>query len=240
MKKEVFKNVDQLSQHGADLLMKLINEHVAQKDHCNLCLAGGNSYRSIYEIIAEYEEEVAWDKVHFFWGDERCVPITHEDSNAAMAYDTLLNEIPVSSRQIHIMHGEKAPEEAVKQYRAVLDQYFTEEAGMDIVLLGLGDDGHTASLFPGTAVLDEKQERVSGVYVPKLDTYRITLTAPFLNRSQHTIFVAYGKKKANAVQQVLEGAEDFQQYPAQLIKPQDGEVFWLLDEDAATSLKQLI
>ncbi len=235
---KVFQSTDQLYQETATFFLELIQRYIREKGHCNLGLAGGNTYREVYKMLAEYEEEVAWNKVHFFWGDERCVPITHKDSNAAMVYDTLLNEIPVPSENIHIIHGEKEPELALGNYMRILSDYFGTDKGLDILLLGLGADGHTASLFPDNPVLEVNDKPVSYVNVPELNTHRITLTAPFLNRSENIIFVSTGKAKAKAVSEVIEGERNIQKYPAQLIQPDNGSLYWFLDVAAAAGLKQ--
>ncbi len=235
---KIFNEKEKLFQETADFILQDIQKYIEEKGTCSIGLAGGSTYREIYEIISEYEDEVDWKNVHFFWGDERTVPITHEDSNVAMVYDTLLNEIPVPSQNTHVIHGEKEPEYAATLYERIISNHFKDSQGLDILLLGLGTDGHTASLFPDTSVLEENERPVSVVYVPKLKTYRITLTAPFLNKASTIIFVAMGPGKAKAVKEVIEGEENVKKYPAQMIKPIRGKIHWFLDSAAAEGLKQ--
>ena len=234
MNKEVFPNVDRLVLTAAEKIAQWIQESIEDRGRCCLCVAGGSTFVPIYEYLVEtYEEDLDWEKVFVFWGDERAVSIMHPDSNVSMVFDTLLNEVPIPPANIHIIQGARDVQDASQHYEKELRSFFSEGEGMDILLLGLGDDGHTASLFPETEALDQTEHWVYPVVKKGVRHPRITLTAPFLNRSQKTLFVAYGKKKAHAVHEVLNGERNPSKFPAQLIQPESGDVSWFLDEKAA-------
>ncbi|MEM6628691.1 MAG: 6-phosphogluconolactonase [Bacteroidota bacterium] len=237
MNKEVFPNVDRLVLKAAEKIAQWIQETIEERGRCCLCVAGGSTFLPIYEYLVEtYEEDLDWEKVFIFWGDERAVSIMHPDSNVAMVFDTFLNEVPIPAANINIIQGAREPNDAAQHYEKELRAFFSENEGMDILLLGLGDDGHTASLFPETEALEQADRWVYYVEKDGVRHSRITLTAPFLNRSQKTLFVAYGGKKAGAVKEVLEGERNPSKFPAQLIRPRSGEVSWFLDEKAARDL----
>ena len=234
MNKEVFPNVDRLVLKAAEKIAQWIQQSIQDRGRCCLCVAGGSTFVPIYEYLVEtYEEDLEWAKVFVFWGDERAVSIMDPDSNVSMVFDTFLNEVPIPPSNIHIIQGARDVQDASQHYEKELRSFFSEGEGMDILLLGLGDDGHTASLFPETEALNEKDHWVYPVVKEGVRHPRITLTPPFLNRSQKTLFVAYGKKKAHAVNEVLNGERNPSQFPAQLIQPESGEVTWFLDEKAA-------
>ncbi len=172
-----------------------------------------------------------------FWGDERWVPLTDEKSNAKMAFETLLNHVPVPKNHIFPMWSEDEPEDFALKYEEQLRTYLGETPQFDLILLGMGDDGHTASLFPGTGVLQEQKRLVKAYYLSPQSMYRITLTAPCINAAKKIIFLVFGEKKAHALHEVLEGEYNPDKYPAQLIRPQNGEVLWLADELAAQQLQ---
>ncbi len=163
--------------------------------------------------------------------------IDHEDSNAGMAYEAMLNELPVPPEQIHPIQGQFRPDVAAQQYEETLQNFFNQQSPrFDLILLGMGDDGHTASLFPHTPVSSKKMTWVQEVFVEKMNTNRITLTPQLINQAGCVAFIAYGEKKADALQHVLKGKYKPEEYPAQLIQPADGEVHWFVDKDAASKL----
>ena len=175
-----------------------------------------------------------------FWGDERCVPPDHPDSDYLMAKQSLLDALPPSAHpRIHRLEGELEPQAAAIRYEADLRHYFglKPEFSFDILLLGMGDDGHTASLFPGTAPIHESDHWVVGHYVSKLASWRLTLTPPILNLARTTIFLVSGTSKASTLQQVLEGTSDPDLYPSQIIQPVSGSLLWLIDNEAAREIK---
>ncbi len=238
---QIFKDTQELSKAAADLFVQAANEAVQEKGRFTVALTGGSSPIQMHQLLAQspYREQVPWEQTYIFWGDERWVPLTDEQSNAKMAFETLLNHVPIPKNQIFPMWGKQKPEIFAQQYEQTLRQYLGEtEPSFDLILLGMGDDGHTASLFPGTAVLQEKQRWVVAYYLEPKQIYRITLTAPLINQAKKVAFLTFGEKKADALYEVLEGRRNPEQYPSQLIQPQNGEPVWLVDEAAARRLSQ--
>ena len=203
-----------------------------------VALAGGSTPKATYEILArDYAHQLDWSGVHVFFGDERTVPPEHEDSNYRMAYEALLSHVPVGS--IHRMRGELSPGEAAAAYEEELREFFEasdEPPSFDLILLGIGEDGHTASLFPNTPALDVADRWVVENPVEKLDTIRLTLTVPVLNASRAVNFLVAGEGKAEALKEILEGDADPHEYPAKLVRPAGGELTWMMDRAAASSL----
>lgn len=219
-------------------IVTIINATLEYNPRFSLALSGGSTPAPIYEVLAtNYYDAIDWHKVDFFIVDERTVPPEHDDSNFGLIYDVLLCNIPVKPTQIFRFQGEIEPEEAAQVYETQLHNYFNDTApGFDLTLLGMGDDGHTASLFPHTDALHETHRWAVANPVPQLDTTRLTLTAPFINQSANITFLVSGEKKATALAHVLEGPPKPDEYPAQLIKPAKGDLLWLVDEAAASQL----
>lgn len=235
----IFKDLDELSRAAAEMFVDLVNQSIAAHGRFSLALSGGQTPRQLYGILAEapFRERIHWQAVHIFWGDERCVPANDPRSNALMAQEALLNHVPVPSSQIHSVQGDLLPAQAAEQYEAKLRDFFGEQPPVfDLILLGLGDNGHTASLFPHTPVLDEKKRWVAEVYVAEQEMYRVTFTAPLINQAHQVIFLVSGAEKALALREVLEGAYRPQQYPAQLICPASSHPIWLVDKAAGHKL----
>ncbi len=213
---------------------------IADRGAFRVALSGGNTPRSVYALLAqEYKTALDWGKIHIFFGDERHVPPDHPDSNFRMANETLLSQVLIPPGNIHRIRAELDPESAASDYEAQLRAEFKLKGGelprFDLVLLGLGDDGHTASLFPGTAALRESARLVIANQVARLNTFRITLTYPVLNNAAEDLFMVSGKGKAEIAASVLRksGAPEF---PAQRVQPANGRLLWLLDQDAAALL----
>jgi 6-phosphogluconolactonase len=210
----------------------------------SIALSGGSTPRGLFHqlTIDPYRSQVGWSSVRIFWGDERPVPPDHPESNFRMAKEHLLDRLPIPFEQVFRMEGERPPHEAATHYQTVLQQAFSlggeEVPRFDLVLLGMGPDAHTASLFPETAVLEEETRWVAAPWVEKFQTHRITLTPKVFNAARRIVFVVSGLDKAQAAQAVLEGPPHPHQYPAQLINPVQGEVIWLLDQAAASQLKK--
>jgi 6-phosphogluconolactonase len=221
---------------------RMIAEHavnaVVQRGRFSIALAGGNTPRRTYELLAAepLRGQVPWSHVHVFWGDERCVPPDAERSNQRMARIALLDHVPIPPEQIHPIDCTGPPADAADSYEACLHNELGEHPRFDLVLLGLGENGHTASLFPYAAVLQERDRRVADVYVAEQNMHRITVTAPLINHARCVVFLVAGVSKAATVQQVLRGKHDPQRLPAQLIQPIEGELHWLLDAEAASRL----
>ena len=237
---QIFEDKDQLSKEAAELFVQKAQEAVRNTGRFTVALTGGSSPVQLYELLAQqpYIEQVPWRQTYVFWGDERWVPLTDERSNARMALETFLNKVPVPPAQIYPMWLDGTePGEFAKKYEQLLQQHFGQEAPrFDLILLGMGDDGHTASLFPGTEVLHEESRWVQAYYLEPQSMYRITLTAPLINQAKTICFLTFGSNKAPALFEVLEGERDPEKYPSQLIQPEQGEVIWFVDEAAASRL----
>ncbi|MDQ4127210.1 MAG: 6-phosphogluconolactonase [Actinomycetota bacterium] len=213
-------------------------EAIDERGRFVVALAGGSTPKATYEALAhDYADELDWSKVHVFFGDERTVPPDHEDSNYRMAHEALLSRVPV--RSVHRMRGELPPAEAAAAYEEELREFFGPDGvpSLDLVLLGLGEDGHTASLFPETSALDATDRWVVANPVLKLETTRLTLTLPVINAARNVTFLVADEGKAGALKEVLEGDADPRAYPAKLVRPPDGDLTWMVDRAAARLLK---
>jgi 6-phosphogluconolactonase len=236
MKLHVAENVKELSNQLAEFIKEDIASVLQTRDRYTFVLSGGSTPKALYKLLASepYKSSIPWEKIHFFWGDERFVPFEDERNNAKMAYEELLNHVPVVASNIHIMHTELRPDEASAEYTAVLKSYFPDESHtFDLVLLGMGDDGHTLSLFPGTKVVHEQDKLVDSFYLDAQAMYRITLTAPVVNHAYKVVFLAAGANKADVLHEVLEGDRNLDLYPSQIIQPTHGELHWFVDREAA-------
>lgn len=242
MQLHIFDNANDLSNAAAKWIADTISETLKSKDRFTIALSGGSTPQKLHTILAAspYKEQVDWSRVHFFWGDERAVPFEDNRNNAKMAFDTLLDHVPVQKENIHVMRTDISPEESADEYENKLKEYFssTDNAkdSFDLVLLGMGDDGHTLSLFPGLPVVHESQRWATAFFLQQQDMFRITLTAPIVNRSAKIAFLVAGAGKAPALKEVLKGKYDPDKYPSQQIKPIHGELVWFVDKAAAAEL----
>lgn len=237
----IAKDSVQLSTDLAEWIGNYINEVLTKKDRFTFVLSGGSTPKLLYTLLAAkpYNESIPWEKIHFFWGDERAVPYEDSRNNAKMAYDELLDKVGIKAENIHVMRTDIGAEESAAEYEKTLKQYFDgEETTFDFVLLGMGDDGHTLSLFPGTSVIHENDKWVTSFFLPAQDMYRITLTAPVVNHSAAVVFLAVGTGKAETLKHVLEGEFEPDTYPSQVINPTKGQLLWFIDEAAAADLKK--
>jgi 6-phosphogluconolactonase len=230
-----------LAEAAAEHITALAKTVTADKGRFSIALSGGSTPVKLYELLASdaYSEQIDWPSVHIFWGDERCVPPDHVDSCYKMARDTLLDYVPIPEQNVHRMLGEIRPDEAAARYEHELKRFFGETElfpRFDLILLGMGDDGHTASLFPGTNALLEEKRCVIENYVPAKQMWRITLTRPTINAAANVIFLAAGAGKAIRLQQVLRGDYNQDGLPAQLVQPKNGIVTWFVDQAAASRL----
>ncbi len=229
---------------GADLFASSAETAIAKKGRFSIALSGGSTPKGIYALLAsegKWRRAVEWDKVAFFWGDERHVPPDHPDSNYRMSNEALLSRLPIDAgRQVFRMKGEKADAAAAADdYEAVLRRELPaigDWPEFDLVMLGMGPEGHTLSLFPGTKALTETGRWVTKNWVGKFYTDRITVTAPVANHAVRVAFLVRGADKQLALKAVLEGPDEPDQLPAQLIKPTKQPLLWLLDRDAAAML----
>lgn len=241
----ICKDANEVSRRGADLLIRLAREKAADNQRLSVALSGGSTPRTMFEMLAgeELRAQVPWDTVDLFWGDERCVPPDHKDSNYRMTREALLEKAPIPPEHVYrIPADEKDPARGAALYEQTLRDYFGLKPGelprFDLIYLGMGDDGHTASLFPGTKALAEEKSVVTKNYVDKFQSYRITLTAPAINNGRLIAFLIAGAGKADRLHEVIEGPRDPDRLPSQRIKPRDGKLVYIVDEAAAARLSR--
>jgi len=236
----IFHDLERLSRHAANLFIERSIQAIGVRDRFLVALNGGSTPARLFQLLAnEYREQVEWEKVHAFWGDERCVPPEDAASNYWQAMDLLLSQAPIPTTNIHRIRGELDPPTAAAEYAQVLKRF--AETGLDFprfdfVVLGMGEDGHTASLFPGSPVdVTEPVLAVSAEYQGR-PANRVTLTPPVFNQAREVVFMVTGEKKAEILAQVLGDGYNPAGYPAQRIDPKDGHLIWLVDDAAAGKL----
>ena len=229
------EDLEGISRLGAQLFNEKAQEAIQLRGKFSVALSGGSTPKGMYQHLArDYGNKIDWQSVHLFWGDERSVPPDHEDSNYRMANETLISRLPVLPH-VHRIKGELAPEAAAQDYENEILSYFGESGiAFDLILLGMGDDGHTASLFPGSKALEVKDRWVVENYFEKFDTWRITLTRKAINAARNIVFLVSGENKAEVLRDVMEG--DTIEYPSQMIQPEHGNLIWLIDKAAARLL----
>jgi 6-phosphogluconolactonase len=241
----VTRDLDDLSRQAAELFITLAQRAAVEEGtRFSVALSGGETPRSLYALLAtpQYAGQVPWDRVHVFWGDERHVPPDDDESDYRMAYEALLSKVPIPAENVHRVRAELPDAgEAAREYADDLRGFFNlqpdEWPRFDLVLLGMGPDAHTASLFPGTDALHETKRLVAAPWVDKFNTYRITLTPPVLNNAAVTVFLVSGAGKAATLRDVLDGQRQPDLLPAQLIAPTNGTLLWLVDEAAAAQIQ---
>jgi 6-phosphogluconolactonase len=237
----VYDNIHSLSQAAAGLFSQLARQAVQDHGKFSVALSGGHTPCHTYELLASeaFYSRIPWAQVHVFWGDERCVPPDDPRSNARMARQAFLSRVPIPPDQIHPISCAQKPAEAGTRYEAVLRGFFGDQSPrFDLILLGLGENGHTASLFPNTSVLEEEERWVAEVYVAEQKMHRLTLTASLINQAATVAFLVAGAGKSQVLQQVLEGQADPKRLPAQLIRPENGQLMWLVDKETASLISR--
>lgn len=233
----------ELSRKAAERFIRLAQDAISRSGRFIVALSGGSTPRSLYSLLASpgYTERIPWAKVHLYWGDERCVPPHHPDSNFLMVQETLLANITMPRENFHRIAAEFDPGVAAADYEEQIRKLFDLPAGglprFDLILLGLGEDGHTASLFPDSEALQERQHLVVSTFVEKLQAHRVTLTLPVINRAAEILFLVAGRDKAAVVKQIL-GEPQSGTLPAARIAPTNGRLVWLVTNDAASELIQ--
>lgn len=240
MRLNIFNNSDEAIKAVAAYFIKLAQQAISENGQFNVSLSGGSSPKKLYELLAsaDLKEQIDWTKVYFFFGDERYVAHDHPDSNYLMSYDALFAPLSISEEQIFKVDTTLDPASAALNYQRDICNHFNDEPVFDLVLLGLGDDAHTASLFPHTSLLWIDEEFVKEVYLEDKAVYRISMTAPLINKAKNIAFLTFGEGKANAIKFVLEGDKDIDNYPAQLINPSNGDLQWFMDEAASAKLSK--
>jgi 6-phosphogluconolactonase len=232
---QVFETTKALFDAAAVLFIDLVNQTIKERGQCVVALSGGNTPKQLYDLLASprFNKKLNWHQVHFFWTDERCLPLNDEENNAHNARLILLNKIDIPESNIHIIPVNLLPEEAAEVYETSINVFFKDlMPQFDLTVLGLGEDGHTASLFPGTPVLKDQTMGIRSVYVEEQAMFRVTMTAPMINVSRNIIFLVSGQKKAPILKSIFYKAEPPEKYPAQLIKPTDGKLYWMIDKKA--------
>jgi len=239
----IFPDGNTLSTAAADEFVRCAREAIATRGRFTVALSGGSTPKRLYQLLASelFRDQIDWGRVVIFWSDERCVPPDHADSNYRMAREAMLTHLPIPAEQIHRMEAERSDREAAaRDYETVLARVFgvnlgNEPPALDLILLGMGPDGHTASLFPYTQALDQTRRWVVPNHVPQLNTDRLTLTRPILNRGRKVLFLVAGADKAERLAEVLAGPADPKRLPAQSIRPA-GCLLWFVDSAAAIRL----
>ncbi len=256
---KVFPDLEAVSRHAASIFVNLSAKSIAEHGRFAAAIPGGSTPKKLFELLAseEYKNKIDWSRVHFFWTDERCVPPEDTKSNFRLAFDVLLSKIPVPAENIHRIKGELPPEAGAQDYENNLKIFFGKSGlpVFDLIILGMGEDGHTASLFPDSDALKETekvavavhyeippyQRGIKGVVIPlkKSEIPRITLTLPVLNNASQIIFLGSGKSKADMVGKILSDGTEKKHYPAGLVKPVHGNLLWLIDKETAKKLSRL-
>jgi 6-phosphogluconolactonase len=235
----IYNDKEDLLKDLATDILKIGNQAIADRGVFNFVLTGGSSPKALYQSLATtYKAELDWTKVYFFFGDERYVDPEDSSYNGLMAKDSILAPLEVAADHIFYVNTKLSHQDAAKDYiDRILEHFKGDSPAFDLILLGMGDEGHTASLFPYTDILESTEATVQAVYVDKLSTYRISFTAPLINLARNIAFLVFGSSKAEAVKEVIEfEKKDPTLYPAQLIAPVNGNLTWFLDKDAAALL----
>jgi 6-phosphogluconolactonase len=239
----VVEDADALARAATVLFIECINQAVSKFGIASVALSGGSTPKQMGALLAqeEHSARIPWSKVHIFWGDERWVPLESSESNAGEAKRTFLDKVGIPEENVHPFETRHlTPEESAWKYEALVRAIVGSNGGIpvfDLIFLGMGDDGHTASLFPGTTAINETQRLVVANHVPKLDTTRLTMTAPLLNAGRTIAFLAAGAGKAARLHDVLDGPIDVNELPSQIIRPAGGPL-WLVDRAAIAKLSQ--
>ena len=241
---EVFPTPEAMALASAHLIASRVEKAAATRGIARIAISGGSTPKAIFQLLADpsgpFLNTVPWDKLQIYWVDERCVGPDDPESNYGVCRDLLLSKVPIPSANVFRMEGELDPEEAAARYESTLRNTMklegAESPAFDLVTLGMGPDGHTASLFPHTAALDEIGRLVVANHVAQKDTWRITLTWPVINQAAEVVFLVDGASKTDVLAEVLTGPRDIERLPSQLIRPSNGKLLFLLDEAAAAKL----
>jgi 6-phosphogluconolactonase len=234
-------DLERLSVRAAEEFARLAEAAQRTSGRFAVALSGGSTPQRLYALLAgpPYSRRVRWDQVHFFWGDERCVPPEHPDSNYGMARRLMIDKLALPEANVHRMAGEKEPSVAAAEYEKTLLDFFKLAPGewpvFDLLLMGIGEDGHTASLFPHNDALQNQKNFVLAPYVEKLQAHRITLTFPVINRGAHIWFLVAGAEKAPVLQEIWEAKAPNPELPATFVRPLDGRLLWLVTSEAFES-----
>lgn len=239
----VARDQNELNIAAAGKIVHVCKESIRANGRCSIALAGGSTPKPLYKLLSvrPFVEQIDWSRLHFFWSDERFVPPDHPDSNYQMAFQTLLSKVAIPDANVHRVETEQPNvETAALQYESAIRSFFNTEDDavpkFDLILLGLGEDGHTASLFPSSPAITESKNLVFGMYVENIQGSRVTFTAPLINGARSVLFFVSGTSKARILKVILEGPSRKELYPAQLVRPVDGTIYWFVDRNAAKEL----
>jgi len=237
---QIYQDYETLSLAAANLFLEKARWNADQFGRFSVVLSGGSTPKRMFEILAQpgYIENLPWKETHVFWGDERCVPGDDARSNVLMARQALLDHAPIPEENIHPPLCDQDPVGAASRYEALLKEYFMDRPpGFDLIWLGLGANGHTASLFPDTPVLKENTRWAAEVFIEDQEMWRVSLTLPVLNQADTVVFLVSGSEKAEILKQVLESPSTPARFPAQLVQPESGNLVWMVDQAAAARLE---
>jgi 6-phosphogluconolactonase len=237
MRALILPDLEAISHKAAEIFLYLSEQYISSAKRFVVALSGGTTPKRFYELLGSdvFRDAIDWSHIHFFWVDERCVPKEHEESNYKLAFDTFLSKVPVRTSNIHRIKGEESPDIAASEYEKAMQAFFGTSGlpVFDLIILGMGEDGHTASLFSGSESLKEKTRLAIPVHMIKQNFNRVTLTLPVLNSAAHIIFLVAGKSKAHIVKAVLAGDKESKKFPAGLINLENDNIQWLIDREAA-------
>ena len=240
---KIFASVDELNEFAANEFARICQKSIAARGQFTVALSGGSTPKKLNVLLASdaFRSKIEWQKVHFFFGDERFVAPASDESNFRMANETLFSKLEIPKENVHRFLTETGEAKSVaekmeNEIRAFFNLEKNELPRFDLIFLGMGDDGHTASLFPETAALNEKEKIAAENYVPKFETFRLTFTYPAINNARNIIFLVAGEDKAAALREVLEGDFNYEKFPSQKIIPENGKLLFLADEKAAANL----
>jgi 6-phosphogluconolactonase len=235
----LYRDPESLSRAAAEFILSAAERGIAARGRTVLALSGGATPVLLYRLLAAapFGDALPWPKMHLFWVDERCVSQNHPASNYRLVVDTFLSRVRLSDQNIHRIRGEEGPDAAARAYEEELSLFFSPARMpvFDLVLLGVGEDGHTASLFPGSAALRERKRRVLPVYLDPPELNRVTLTLTVLNNAEQVLFLAVGRRKAAVVHEIMEDGNP-KKYPAGMVQPARGSLTWMIDQEAGSAL----
>ncbi|MEC4675316.1 MAG: 6-phosphogluconolactonase [Nitrospirota bacterium] len=237
----VLPDLDAISHRAASIFIETAKRAIAQRGRFLAAISGGSTPNRLFSLLGtEYAGMLEWQHTDFFWADERCVPKDHKDSNFRSAYEALFSKVPLPERNLHRIRGEMDPQEEAARYE---DEIRTTWGGsgppvLDLIMLGMGEDGHTASLFPGSKSVEETVRLTAAVYAERLKSWRITLTLPVINNSRDILFLVSGSSKAEVLKDILEDSDRKKLYPAGLVMPVNGCLTWLIDKDSSVNLTE--
>jgi 6-phosphogluconolactonase len=236
---EIWRDTSEVSARAAEVFVQMAKECIATNGSFTVALSGGSTPKALYELLAQERRssQIDWSRTHIFWSDERCVPPDSGESNYRTSHEALLKHVAVPATQIHRMRGEDEPEKAANDYEKALVDHFGagSEPRFDLILLGMGDDGHTASLFSATTAIEEKEKWIAAPFVEKFAAHRLTFTFKTINAAARIVFLVTGASKTETLRAVLEDGPQ-KHFPASLVKPMNGELIWLVDEAAASAI----